>query len=322
MRATCAALPFAASFVVASALVACERDAPAPRAADARGPESAYGAYGRYPPPPDAPPAAFPTASPTSLPPPSAGCGKPAARTGVLAGQKVRVGAADRSYILSVPETYDARVPYPVVFVLHGGGGNAQGARAQMDLERHAGGKAIFVYPEARDGNWDLDSEAARNPDVALFDALLFSLGNAACVDMKRVFLTGFSNGAYMANQLACRRGDRVRAVVTHAGGGPYENQGRYDDEGHLLCAGKAVAAMVVHGDRDGTVATTEGDASLAHWRFANRCNGGTGKAVPAPCQAALGCAQPVVSCRISGLGHSVWAEGKAATWAFFDALR
>ena len=34
---------------------------------------------------------------------------------------------------------------------------------------------------------------------------------------------------------------------------------------------------MVVHGDRDGTVATTEGDASLAHWRFANRCNGGTG---------------------------------------------
>lgn len=311
---------FSSLFALATALVACERDAPPPVApVPSRGPDSAYGAYGRYPPPLDAPPAAFPAAS---IPPPSAGCGKPLARTGVLAGQKVRAAGQDRSYIVSFPDTYASGTAYPVVFVLHGGGGNAKGARAQLDLERLAGGKAIFVYPDAVGGNWDLDAEAARNPDVALFDALLFTLGNAACVDMKRVFVTGFSNGAYMANQLACRRGDRVRGIVTHAGGGPYENQGRYDDEGHLLCPGKAVAAMVVHGDRDGTVAPTEGDASFAHWRFANRCNGGTGRATPPPCQAALGCAQPVVSCRIGGLGHAVWPEGIAATWAFFDALR
>lgn len=301
----------------------CESGPASPAIPSNRGPSNAYGAYGPYPPPPDAPPAAWPTAAaPQGAPPPSAGCGKAAGRQGLLAGQRVRVGGGDRTFSLHVPEPYAPATAYPLVFVLHGNGGNGAGVRGQMDLERYGAARALFVYPDARGGGWDLDSEAAKNRDVAFFDMLLFTLGSTYCVDMKRVFVAGFSNGAYMANQLACRRGDRIRAIASHAGGGPYENNGRYDDEGHLVCAGKAVAALVVHGIADGTVGTGEGDKSVAHWRFANRCGGASQRTTPAGCELLGGCVQQVMSCRVPGLGHSVWNEGKAATWAFFDAQR
>lgn len=303
-------------------LAACERDAP-PAAPSGPGVPNAYGAYGPYPPPPDAPPAAWPNgAPPGAIPPPSAGCGKAGAKTGLVQNARVRVKNQDRTYILSVPDAYVPTTAYPLVFALHGGGGNAAGARNQLDLDHTSGGRAIVVWPDAVRGEWDLDDEATKNRDVDLFDMLLFTIGNTYCVDMKRVFVTGFSNGAYMANQLACRRGDKIRAIASHAGGGPYENQGRYDEEGHLLCPGKAVAALVVRGNADGVVQPSEGDASVAHWSFSNRCNGRPVATPPPPCEMIGGCMQPVVSCRIPGLGHAPWQNAKAATWAFFDAQR
>jgi polyhydroxybutyrate depolymerase len=265
--------------------------------------------------------AAAPSSTVAAAPPGSPGCGN-AARGGALVGQHVQAGGRDRTYTLVIPDGYSPTTFYPVVFVLHGGGGSAAAARTQTDLERVAAGRAIFVYPQAAGAEWDLDSPAPSNGDVALFDLLLFQIHNAYCVEPRRVFVTGFSNGAYMANQLACRRGDRIRGVVTHAGGGPYDLHGSYDADGHLVCAGKAVASLVVHGASDGTVAPTEGQKSLDHWSFANRCAGGTTSAWLSPCVALAGCYQPVGVCRIPGLGHATWREAGRVTWSFIDSLR
>jgi polyhydroxybutyrate depolymerase len=251
----------------------------------------------------------------------SLGCGK-AAPAGAHT-QKVTALGKPRTFTLVVPSGYQPKTAYPVVFGLHGNGGNANAVRASLDLERHAKGQAIFVYPEGIGGGWDLDNEASKNRDVALFDAILLSLHQSLCVDERRIFVTGFSNGAYMANQLACRRGERIRAVATHAGGGPYENTGAtYDDHGHLVCPGKAVAALVVHGSSDGTVAPSEGQKSIDHWSSANRCSGGSSPSGPSACVSMNGCVQPVVACKVPGLGHGMWPEGKRMTWSFFDSLR
>jgi polyhydroxybutyrate depolymerase len=252
----------------------------------------------------------------------SPGCGKAPARAGASA-QRVNVLGRDRAYTLVVPEGYAPQTPYPLVFVLHGGGGNAAAARTQTDLEKASGGRAIFVYPDSAGGNWNLDAPAGKNGDVALFDAILLTAHNTLCVDERRVFLTGFSNGAYMANQLACKRGERIRGIVTHAGGGPYEaSGGSYDATGHLVCPGKAVASLVVHGNNDGTVPPAEGQKSIDHWSYANRCGGGTTSAWIPPCVALQGCFQPVGVCRVPGLGHGLWGQAGKVTWAFFDALK
>jgi polyhydroxybutyrate depolymerase len=226
-----------------------------------------------------------------------------------------------RTYTLVVPDDYHPKQPYPVVFALHGNGGSGARVRTALDLEKPAAGKAIFVYPDAVGSGWDLDAETGKNRDVALFDLTLLELHGALCVDERRIFVTGFSNGAYMANQLACKRGERIRAVATQSGGGPYENGGSYDDQGHLLCPGKAVSSLVVHGLADTSVLPSEGQKSIDHWAFANRCTGGSSPAGPA-CVTMNGCVQPVMACKVPGLGHGVWSEAKRLIWAFFDALR
>lgn len=258
----------------------------------------------------------------------SPGCGKAPAKLGASA-QRVKALGRDRTFTLVVPEGYAPGTPYPLVFVLHGGGSSAAGARTQTDLEKVAAGRAVFVYPDAPGGNWNLDAPTSSNGDVALFDAILLTAHNSLCIDPRRVFVTGFSNGAYMANQLGCKRGERIRGIVTHAGGGPYETSGgSYDASGHLVCPGKAVASLVVHGNNDGTVPPAEGQKSIDHWSYANRCGGGGGMAsgtastLTPPCVALQGCFQPVGVCRVPDLGHGLWSQAGKVTWAFFESLK
>jgi polyhydroxybutyrate depolymerase len=254
--------------------------------------------------------------------PASPACGKAPARTGAFP-RKTPIFGKNRSYLLAVPTNYDSKLSYPLVYVLHGNGGNGSQVRGVFDLEPIANGHAIFVYPDALGNGWDLDSPAAKNGDVALFDASLAQTQSEYCIDLHRVFIAGFSNGAYMANQLACRRGDRIRAVATHSGGGPYEagGNGKYDSQGHLACNGKPVASLTVHGTSDPTVVPSEGQKSVDHWSHANHCS----ESAPVAdrirgCITFQGCANHVMACTVAGLGHSLWAQAKQATWSFFDA--
>lgn len=253
---------------------------------------------------------------------PSPACGKPAPK-GVLP-RHVTLFGKSRSYTLVVPASYTPAISLPVVVVLHGHGGSGAQARASFDLEGPAAGKALFLYPDAVGGGWDLDAEAGKNRDVALFDAMLAQVQSEYCVDLHRVFLAGFSNGAYMANQLACRRSERVRAVATHSGGGPYETgaAAKYDDQGRLQCGAKPVGSLVIHGTADGTVVPAEGQKSIDHWSAANHCSAAPGAASAKPCVTYASCIHPVVACKVQGLGHSVWPEAPARAWAFFDAQR
>jgi polyhydroxybutyrate depolymerase len=260
-----------------------------------------------------------------ATPPPngSKGCGNTGAlaKPGPVSGLVVGVGAAKRTYALSVPVGYDAYRGYPLVFNFHSGGRTGASARDYFAFEAFAGDKAIFVYPDGEKGNWDLDTTAAQNKDVAFFDALLAEVEANLCVDTTRVFATGSSMGAYLTNQLGCRRGDVLRAIAPHAGGGPWETGGKYDAEGHLICAQKAPAAMVFIGLADTNVDPAEGEKSLKHWSWANGCEVQTSPATPSPCVSFQGCGKPVVSCKIPGVGHRIWSEGPKATWEFFASF-
>lgn len=253
----------------------------------------------------------------------SMGCGSISAlaKPGAASGLSLAVGSKQRTYALSVPTGYDEYRGYPLVFVLHSGGRTGASTRDYFAFEKFAADKAVFVYPDGEGGNWDLDTPAASNKDVALFDALVTELEAKLCVDTTRVFATGSSMGAYLTNQLGCRRGDVLRAIAPHAGGGPWETGGKYDAQGHLECAQKPVAAMVFIGLADTNVDPKDGEASVSHWSWAQGCAAQTSPAPPSPCVAYQGCKKPVVSCKIPGVGHKIWDEGPKATWAFFASF-
>ncbi len=274
------------------------------------------------------PPAVDAARRDASLPPNgSKGCGSISAigKPGPVSGLTLPVGtpAKSRSYALSVPTGYDEYRGYPLVFVLHSGGRTGASTRDYFLFESFAAEKAVFVYPDGEGGNWDLDTPAAKNKDIALFDALVAELEAKLCIDTTRIFATGSSMGAFLTNQLGCRRGDVLRAIAPHAGGGPWETGGKYDADGHLECAQKPVAAMVFIGLADTNVDPKDGEASIAHWSWADGCNlQATPAAVaPSPCVAYQGCKNPVVACKIPGVGHKIWNQGPKATWDFFASF-
>jgi phospholipase/carboxylesterase len=113
---------------------------------------------------------------------------------------------------MHVPASYKPETPLPLVVMLHGAGGSAQGAlRPLLSLADEVG--LILVAPESRGRTWDaIRDDFTADPrfiDRAL--ALAFSKCN---VDPKRVIVEGFSDGATYALSLGIANGDLFARAI------------------------------------------------------------------------------------------------------------
>ncbi|MDB4941261.1 MAG: hypothetical protein JWP97_795 [Labilithrix sp.] len=229
-----------------------------------------------------------------------------------------------RTYGLFVPQGASPGAPLPVVLGFHGDGGTGASMR-NAGLEAATGAGAILVYPDGRDHAWDLETAPADNEDYVFFDELVDDVAKKTCIDPRRIFLFGFSRGGFFANQLACHRGNMVRGIASMSGGGPYSNA-RSDFDGLGIfrgCTTPPTAALVIHGDADNVVPPIAGEKCVRHWRVTNGCGATSVPHEPAPCVTYAGCApgHPVMSCTVPGMGHQVWTEAAATSWAFFRTL-
>ncbi len=253
----------------------------------------------------------------------SVGCGKSSAAKGYAEGKTLTAAARQRTYAVAVPESYDATKAYPLVLAFHGDGGNGPGLRKSIKVEEASKDGAIFLYPDGLSKTWNLDTAAEENPDTEFFDALVASISESHCIDKRRIFVTGFSRGGYFANQIACWRGNVIRAVASNGSGGPYGASGaKYDSKGNLACPTPGIPAIAFHGAND---SPAEGQKTLDHFARANECPDKTKQTdvAPSPCKSVTGCAagKPVVWCLVPGLGHTIWPESNQATWDFFSKL-
>jgi len=131
-------------------------------------------------------------------------------------------GGLQRNYLVHVPAGLEQ--PTGLVINLHGAGmtGGAQAAMSNYNAVADQHG-FVVVYPEGIDLSW-ADGRGASVPDrqgvddvgflVALADRISRDFGIAP----GRVFATGMSAGAFMANRLACTRADVFSAVAPIAG--------------------------------------------------------------------------------------------------------
>lgn len=249
--------------------------------------------------------------------PPTSACNKSApSATGYETGLKL---ASGRTFSRFTAANYDPKKAHALVFVFHGDGGTGASARAALNMEALAGDDAIFIYPDGTGKTWDLDKLEGQSADLAFVDALITEHSTNYCVNPKRIFSSGFSRGGYMANHVACRMGNVIRGVAAHAGGGPYS--GKYDNQGNLVCNGGPVAAAIFNGLSDGSVAPAEGDKTVKYYARAATCAATSKPYDPSPCVTFDGCGQPLVQCKIPGLGHQVWNQGAKTSWDFFSKL-
>lgn len=242
-------------------------------------------------------------------------------KKGYVGSQTITVGGAKRTYELFVPETYDNKKAFPIVFVFHGDGGTGKGIRSSFALEKESAGGAIFVYPDGENNTWIIDNGPGLLRDVAFVDAVAADLGKTHCTDAKRIFSVGFSKGAYFTNMLGCVSKAPMRAVVAHSGGGPFYLDGigaKYDNKtSDVVCPASPMASLQIIGQSDSLL----DDAKKArdHWERVNACKSTSKPFDPSPCIAYDGCAadRPEIYCEIPGLGHQVWQSASKVTWSF-----
>lgn len=141
----------------------------------------------------------------------------------------VSVGTLQRSYLVHLPATYDARKRTPVVVAFHGGGTNAENMVSFSGLnEKSDEAGFIVVYPSGsgrfrkmhtfNGGNCCGYAAANKVDDVEFTRKILDDLAASANIDPKRVFATGMSNGAIMAYRLASELSDRIAAIAPVGG--------------------------------------------------------------------------------------------------------
>ncbi len=124
----------------------------------------------------------------------------------------------ERCYLLYTPPSYEPTDPAPVVFSLHGFAGTPQGLRTMTGWDEVADQKGfLVVYPHGSSFplRWNTHPSARIDhiDDVQFIRDMLADLVKIATVDEARVYVTGFSNGGSMADQIACELADRIAAV-------------------------------------------------------------------------------------------------------------
>jgi polyhydroxybutyrate depolymerase len=134
--------------------------------------------------------------------------------------QQVESGGQTRTYLVHLPKNYDRAKHWPVVFVLHGGGGRGQGMDVLTHFDDFADRNGIIgVFPDGITSGWNDGRVAPRlavhtADDVAFISALLDKLESEYSIDSARVYATGISNGGFMSFRLGCELAPRIAAVA------------------------------------------------------------------------------------------------------------
>jgi polyhydroxybutyrate depolymerase len=242
--------------------------------------------------------------------------------------QRLSSGGQARTYRLFVPPSYNGRTPLPLVLDLHGSGGNSAGQASTSRFEALAEREVVLVATlQAESSRWNVPVQDGRPDDVQYVSDVIDHLAERACVDLTRVYATGFSGGGRMTSLLGCRLNARIAAIAPMAGlrwPGP--------------CDGRAIPVLTVHGladpqnTYDGRVEGRGGEwvesvpEALARWAEHNGCDADAVEEDPPGPLSTLryeGCdaGAEVQLIRVDGLEHR-WAreevDATVVMWAFF----
>jgi polyhydroxybutyrate depolymerase len=152
----------------------------------------------------------------------------------VRRGSLIAPGGSLRTYTLYVPRSLPRDRPVPLLVALHGGLGSGQQFEQNSDFDGLAeANHFIVVYPNGTPirpwtpnrlvwnggGCCSVAAQDQENVnDVGFISTLISHLEARYDVDKARVYATGHSNGAILAERLACEISDQIVAIGVQAG--------------------------------------------------------------------------------------------------------
>jgi polyhydroxybutyrate depolymerase len=210
----------------------------------------------------------------------STGCGL----EGLAAGDHefvVEFDGMERTFAVHVPAIHDNNVPSPVLMNFHSllfGGPRLRHFFSTMSNQGVKSEEAGFILIEA-DGTPHNDArgrvgiyswnagEACCNPedapeidDVGYVVSVLDQMLETLCVDRRRIFASGMSNGGYMSHRLACEIPEYFAAIAPVVGSFSPE----------LVCEGAGgMPVLQISGSLDNLASR---QASVDRWLTLNEC--------------------------------------------------
>ncbi|MGO9621998.1 MAG: alpha/beta hydrolase family esterase [Desulfobaccales bacterium] len=237
---------------------------------------------------------------------------------------ELKVDHLRRTYGLHIPPSYDSRQPTPLVLAFHG----RLGTGKQMEKLTNFSGLAdkqgfMVAYPNGVGRSWNAGhgtgkAEAQGVDDVKFTVRLIDSLRQTLNLDGRRVYATGFSNGAVFVHRLACELSEEIAAIAAVAGTVAPQI-------GRTCHPHRPVAVLQIQGTADPIVpwegGLTQGGgfvesvpATIAGWVARNECPArpevlDTGGGVICECYGPCAKAARVILYRVEGGGHT-WPGG------------
>jgi polyhydroxybutyrate depolymerase len=142
--------------------------------------------------------------------------------------RNLTVDATERSYLLHIPPNVPADQSLPIVLVFHGYSGTGGSMLVTTGFNNLADTFGfLVVYPNglgpAGAASWNAGGCCGYAKDnhideAAFVRGILADLGTLASIDPKRIYATGFSNGAMLSYLLGCEMSDTLAAVAPVAG--------------------------------------------------------------------------------------------------------
>jgi polyhydroxybutyrate depolymerase len=182
-----------------------------------------------------------------------------------------------RSFRVHTPPSYYGTTPLPVVLILHGGGGHADGMIRWIGMNDTADesgfiavypngapfGEGGFPHAEQQQCVWNAGTccppaEGKPADDVGFIRVMLDELAELYAIDRRRIYATGASNGAMMSYTLASELSDRIAAIAPVACAMGFEE----------IKAERPVPVLHIHGTEDMNAPVAGGVGSNARAKF------------------------------------------------------
>src|SRR5450631_527596 len=165
--------------------------------------------------------------------------------------ESITSGGESRTFIVRLPTGYTGKSPAPAVIDFHplGGTGSQQEGSSGWKAKCDSVG-CISVYPDsskkAGDSSWNAgyccdNAEKNQIDDVQFARDIIKYLEANTCVDPKRIYASGGSNGGGMTYRMACDAADVIAAVAPVdfrcvTGKDPLANAGQVTASNNTAC--------------------------------------------------------------------------------------
>lgn len=224
-------------------------------------------------------------------------------------------GGVMRRYLLHVPTGYTGQSAVPLVLNFHGYTSNPEQQAAFSAMSAKSDTRGFLVaYPEGLNASFNGggccgQARTDNVDDVGFARAVVEDIRKLACVDRRRVYAMGMSNGGFMAQRLACGAADVFAAVAAVAG---------VNGVAAADCKPvRPISILHLHGTLDSLVPYTGGGLaasisvadSISGWATRNGCTGDPSETYSkgnARCMTHDRCKDgaTVTLCTIEGGGH------------------